>query len=131
MTFTYLGTLATDLDQVRFAIQDKVLQAGPLPDQGNFSDEELAGLISREGDWTRAVAAAFEALEAAWSTHADLQVGQRREAYSQIAARYGSLADKWRRDHGHSSTRALAVIPVRSDGYSGDDNDARGGSEYT
>jgi hypothetical protein len=131
MTFTYIGSLATDLDQVRFAIQDKVLQAGPLPDQGNFSDEELAGLITREGDWPRAVAAAFEALEAAWSTHADIQVGQRREAYSQIAARYGRLADKWRRDHGHSAVRALAVIPVRSDGYSGDEGDARSGSEYT
>ena len=120
MAFTYLGTLATDRDKVRFYIQDTVEDSGPKPSDGNFTDAEIDGLLTAEGNWQQAVAAAFEVLEAAWAGYADWQAGPRRESASQIAERFGKNAQTWR----DKQAGGVATL-TRTDAYTDDD------SEYT
>lgn len=95
MAFTYRGDLSTDRDKVRFHIRDVAEESGPLPDDGNFSDEELDGLIALSDDWAVAVAEAFRALSTAWANYADISAGPRKESLSQISERYSKLADEW------------------------------------
>ena len=77
VTVTYLGDLTTDLDKVRFYVRDTESGSGPRPDtdSSNFSDDELNGLITLEGSWSRAVAGIYEALAAEWGQYVDTQVG--------------------------------------------------------
>ena len=122
MTFTYVGDLSTDLDKVRFYIQDTTENSGPKPGNANFTDEELGGLITLEGSWQRGVAAGFEALAASWAFYADRAAGPRREAFSQIAARYQKLAQEWRAKHGATGGGAGYRAVTRVDGYSDDED---------
>lgn len=117
MTFTYTETLLTDRDKIRFAIRDVVSGSGPRPNNGNFSDAELAGLVSSEGNWQKAAAACFEALAAEYATLVDITTGPVRESLSQSAERYEKLAQTWRERHG-STGRAGVRQPTRIDGYS-------------
>ena len=119
MAFTYLDTLATNRDRVRFYVGDTVESSGPKPASGNFSDNEIAGLITTEGSWQKAVAAAFETLAGEWSQYVDISVGPRRQAYGQTAKGYEALARTWRRRSG-SQARAGSRAVTRVDGYSDD-----------
>jgi hypothetical protein len=119
--FRYHDGLNTDRDKIRFHIQDTVEDSGPKPDGANFTDNELAGLLTIEGTWQKTVAACYEVLEAAWADYADISVGSRRESFSQIADRYARKAAKWRSDFGSTATtRAGTRHPTRIDGYSND-----------
>jgi hypothetical protein len=124
MTFTYLGTLATDLDKVRFYLGDtsSVSGAGVKPGGGNFTDEELSGLLAVEGSVGRAVAGGFETLAGLFARQVDFTLGPRREALSQAAERYGKLADSWRKKYGSggSAARVGSRHVTRVDGYSQD-----------
>ena len=119
MTFTYLGTLATNLDKVRFFLDDVTENSGPQPGGGNFTDEEIGGLLTAEGSWQKAVAAGFETLAGMWSQYVDTSIGPRRQSYSQTAQRYEGLAKTWRRRSG-SHARAGSRAVTRVDGYSND-----------
>lgn len=125
MTFTYAGTLATDLDKVRFYLQDSVENAGPKPNDGNFTDAELSGLITVEGTWGRAVAAGFEALAAAWRRHTTFTADGLTVQYSDVAEGYDEAALTWRRRYGgvvgEGATRAGSRAVTRVDGYSDDE----------
>lgn len=120
MTFTYVGDLSTDLDKVRFHIQDTVSGSGPKPSDGNFTDEELGGLITVEGAWQRATAGAAEILASAWATYTDLKVGPRSEALSKIADSWREQAETWRDTYGSTSGGAGSRHPTKIDGYSDD-----------
>ena len=96
MAFTYVDDLSTNRDKVRFSIRDTTEDSGPRPGGANFSDAEIAGLISIEGTWRRAVTAAFDTLAAEWSKYADVAAGPHRESLSQIAKSYRQQADEWR-----------------------------------
>lgn len=98
MAFTYVGTLATDLDRVRFSLGDTVSGAGPRPADGNFTDAEIAGLIALEGSWQRAVGAGFERLAAEWTRYPNFSTDGLRVDRSDIAAGYKAQAAKWRKD---------------------------------
>ena len=120
MAFTYLGTLATNREKVRFHINDRTQGSGPRPSSGNFTDAELDGLITAEGgSWQKAVAAAFEALAGEWAGYVDTSIGPRKQSYSQAATRYESLAKTWRRRAG-SASKAGSRAVTRVDGYSDD-----------
>jgi len=119
MAFTYLGTLATNRDKVRFYLDDVTENSGPQPAGGNFTDEELDGLITAEGSWQKAVAAGYETLAGMWGQYVDISVGPRRQSLSQTAARYEKLAQTWRRRSG-SQARAGSRAVTRVDGYSDD-----------
>lgn len=120
MAFTYSDTLATDRDKVRFYLQDVTEDSGPLPDDANFSDNEIAGLVTAEGSWQKALAAACEALAAAWAGYADWQAGPRRENASQISARWAQKAKELRDQYGASASGTGTRHPTRADGYSDD-----------
>jgi hypothetical protein len=133
MAITYVGDLSTDRDKVRFYLQDTVEDSGPKPGEGNFTDAEVDGLVNLEGSWQRAVAAGLEALAVAWARYADLTVGPRKEALSQVAKRYQEQAREWRERYGSATMRRVYVAgQVRVDGYSDDvaSDDVDTSSEY-
>lgn len=122
MSFTYTDTLATDRDKVRFYLQDTASGSGPKPTDGNFTDEELAGLISAEGTWQRAVAAGYEVLAAAWQRYPSFTADGLSVSRSDIAKGYASKAAEWRKQYGAatSTSRAGSRAVTRVDGYSSD-----------
>lgn len=121
MTFTYLGTLATDLDKVRFHLGDTTADSGVKPADANFTDDELNGLVTLEGSWPRAVAAGFETLAALWAKHATFNAGATSVNLSDIAGQYRQSAAEWRARYGSASAFAAgSSAPTRSDGYSTD-----------
>lgn len=133
MAFSYDDTLSSDSDKVRFNLQDKTENSGPLPGDANFSDAEVAGLLNIEDTWQQATAAGFEALAAAWANYADLSVGPRRESLSQIAKRYAEQAKTWRTQYGYTQRVGVSSVGIiKKDGYSDDvpSDDVDSDSEY-
>lgn len=123
MAVTYLGTLATNRDRVRFSLQDTVEAAGPKPADGNFTDAEIDGLLTLEGSWQRAVAAGFEVLASAWSRHVSFNAAGMQASQSDIANGYRAEAASWRKRYGSATSTACGSSAVtRSDGYSDDLN---------
>lgn len=120
MTFTYAGTLATDLDFIRFKIGDTVSGSGVKPNSGNFTDEEITGLLAIEGTKERTVAALYETLSIVWANYVDTRIGPRDEKLSQIAARYAAWAKQWRDEYGNGATILATGFVTRVDGYSDD-----------
>lgn len=123
MTFTYSGDLGTDLDKVRFYVQDMTSGAGPKPADANFTDAEITGLITAEGTWQRAVAAAFETLAAAWRRYPSFASPSLSLSRSHIADGYAKQAEAWRARYGLSTSgasRAGSRVVTRQDGYSTD-----------
>jgi len=123
MGFSYNTDTATAVnrDYVRFSIDDKVEDYGPLPSGVNFTDDELDMIIELEGSWQRAVAACFEALHAAWAKHVSWTADGMSISQSHVADEYRMLAEKQRKAYGGvpgATARARSVIKV--DGYSQD-----------
>ena len=104
---------------MRFYLRDTTQGSGPLPSDGNFSDEELNGLITAEGSWQRAVAAGFETLASAWRRYPSFQADGLRLDRTAIADGYAAQAKVWRTRHG-STGRAGSASVTRVDGYSDD-----------
>lgn len=100
MAFTYDADFTTDRDKVRHYIRDTVEFEGKLPDDVNFSDAEIEGFITVEGSWQRAVAAAFEALAAAWIPHVTYQADEMAISLSHAARNYQTQAEYWRKRYG-------------------------------
>ena len=126
MGFTYTDTLLTDLDKLRYAIQDTVADQGIKPNGSNFSDEEIGGLVTLEGSWQRATAAAFEALSSIWATQENYNHDGLNRTWD-ASKHFRELAKKWRAKYGYGddSTDGTAVQsrPVtRTDAYSDDLN---------
>lgn len=124
MTFTYNGDLATDLDYIRFKVGDTTSGSGVKPRGGNFTDEEINGLLSIEGDNTnRTIAGMFEALAAIWANYVDTKIGPRDEKLSKIADRYKSLAKQWRDDYGVDDSIATVTVGTINLGIDEEDED--------
>lgn len=119
MAFTYLGTLATDRDKVRFHLGDTVEDTGPFPGDSNLTDAEIDGMVDDEGTWQRAVAAGFERLAASWLRYPSFKADGLSLNRSDIAKGYAEQAAQWRKQHGYTTPIYTAgQIPV--DGYSDD-----------
>ena len=119
MTVTYLDNLASDRDLVRFAIGDTVEDSGPKPEDGNYSDEEIAGLLAIEGTWQRTTAAVFENLAALWAKHVTFDADGMSANQSDVATQYRVSAQEWRQKYGGGSTSGSQAV-IRADGYSSD-----------
>ena len=119
MAVTYNGTLDSNLERIRFHIQDTTYGTGPKPGKGNFTDNELNGLVTTEGTWQRAVAAAFAALSALWRRYPALNGNQVTLDTLAIAESYAAQAKEWRRKYG-SNIRMGSAVPTRVDAYSSD-----------
>ena len=123
MTFSYSGTMATDLDFIRLKIGDTVSSSGPKPYTGtssNFTDEEINGLKTIEGTKERTVASLFEVLAGLWARYVDSKIGPRDEKLSKVADNYATLAKQWREDYGTVTATANFGFVTRVDGYSDD-----------
>lgn len=121
MAFTYdLGSSDADIlliSRLRLEIGDKTVDEGVLPEGKNFSDEELQVLLTRGGsDVERAAAFAFSILASAWATYADITIGPRREALSQISSRFEKRSMEYRTRLGMDSMAFSAGLK-RADGY--------------
>jgi hypothetical protein len=119
MAFTYVGTLTTDLDRVRFHLGDTAYEAGPRPADANFTDAELNGLVTLEGNWQRAVAAGFERLAAEWTRYPNFSTDGLRVDRSDIAAGFKAQAAQWRKDYPRPVGISVAGQITR-DAYSDD-----------
>jgi hypothetical protein len=128
MSFSYSASLIRDIDKVRFWLRDTLEGHGPLPDDGNLEDEEIAGLLTIEGHWQRAVAAGFETLASAWRKYPNLESDQFGLSRSHISRGYAEDAESWREKWGYAGqpfptdgrAHAFSVGFIRVDGY-GDD----------
>jgi hypothetical protein len=117
MTFTYVGDLSTDLDKVRFHIGDTVENAGPKPSSGNFTDEELGGVITSEGSWQRAVAAVLDVLAVLWSPSTDIKIGPQWLFLSQTKEGFEKRAQQWRDDYGIATSAITTSTITKTDAY--------------
>lgn len=123
--FTYSDTHRGDLDRVRFHIQDTERGHGPLPDDANFTDNEINSILAAEGSWQRAVAASFERLAAAWRKYPNLEADQFGLSRSHISRGYSEDAERWRKKYGYAGDpltvagRSVAVSrgAIRTDGF--------------
>ena len=120
--FTYNPELGSDLDKVRLYLQDTVGEHGPKPGDKNFTDDEIAGLISLEGSWQRAVAAGFEILAAAWTRYPSFNADGLSVSRTDIANGFTAQAKTWRLKYGDSAaakqSRTGSHPSTRVDGYS-------------
>ena len=119
MAFTYSDTLTTDRDKIRFYLGDVTEDSGPRPSDANFSDNEIAGLVTAEGTWQRAVAAGFERLAAEWRRHPTFKADGLSLNRSDIAKGFWEQAQDWRDKFG--STVPIKVAgQITQDAYSDD-----------
>jgi hypothetical protein len=119
MAFTYKGGLASDRDKVRFYLQDTVSGKGKKPDNENFTDAELDGLLTIEGSWQRAVAAGFEVLASAWQSETSFSVFNGSFSRSDAAKGYRDDAKYWRDKYGEGGS-ATAELGSKTVDNSGD-----------
>lgn len=115
--FNYDDSLPTDRDRVRFHVRDTVLEHGPLPQDANFSDEELNGILAVEGSWQRGVAGALEALAVAWRKYPNLESDQFGLSRSHISRGYADDAKYWRDQYGFPTDGPSAHGAPGSRGY--------------
>lgn len=122
MAFTYASDFTLDRDKIRHYIRDTVEFSGPLPNDNNFSDAEIAGLVTIEVTVERAIAGAFETLAAAWITHPTFQADNMAISNSHIARNYQEQADVWRKRYGpwRFTGQVGFVIPTVRDEYTDD-----------
>lgn len=132
MALTYNPALSTNRDKVRFHIRDTTSGSGPLPSGGNFSDQEIDGMITIEGSWQRAVAGLCETLAMEYARLVETWVGPRKETLSDIAKAFEVRAKALRAQHGYPGGGAYTVGVTRVDGYSDDvtSDDVDATSEY-
>jgi hypothetical protein len=125
MTFSI--ALTTDIGKIRLELGDDTAGAGVLPTGNNLTDEQLQVVLNREGSVMRTVAGVCELLSTRWAQLADLQVGPRRESYSQVSAAYLKRAAELRDRYGDASgtdaeqatySGVFSVSVIRADGYS-------------
>jgi len=121
MAFTYTDTLLLDRDVIRFNIGDTVASAGPRPSKANFTDAEIAGVLTIEGNSTAATARLFEVLAAAWRSFALSEAdGPVNFDAKGLADGYAAEAARWRRKPGGSAEAAqsLAIVNLeRTDAW--------------
>lgn len=123
MAITYVDTLLTDRDVFRATLNDTVSGSGPRPATGtasNFSDNEIAGLITLEGNVNRAIARAYEILAAAWANKGLSEIGPRKEDLKETSKNYAALGKQWRKDYGYGTSRVTSSFVTRVDAYSDD-----------
>jgi len=118
MAFTYNAALTDTRSKVRFWIQDTITDKGPLPNNDNFTDAEIDGLLTIEDSWQLAVGAGFETLAAAWARHTSFSVHGGSFTRSDASRIYLALAKEWRVKYGESSTapkRPTSIAVTKAD----------------
>jgi len=99
MAFFYDDALTENRDKVRFSLGDTERNRGPRPDGRNFSDAEIAYLLTAESDVVdAAIAFGFETLRDEW---ASFSVSEKEGDVSFDAKKvrddYDKAASHWRK----------------------------------
>ncbi len=120
MSFYYNDALTEDRDKVRLDIGDTQENTGPRPDKRNFSDEEIAFLLTDEGSVVGAIGHAFEILAAEWESYS-IQEREGEISYDakQKAQDYDKRAEKF--PHKSGGLSSLFGLNYRSTDDSGTD----------
>lgn len=122
--FTYKVPHQVERDYIRFHIRDTVQDKGPLPNDANFADEEIASVLEYEGTWQRSVAALLETLSVAWRPHPTFTADQFQLNRSHISRGYAEEAKAWRDRYGFVGDAAFSGFKygslIRVDAYSDD-----------
>jgi len=92
MAFTYLPTLATDRDQIRFDLGDTtVAPSGIMPNGDNVPDETIAALLTKyEDNADKVFIALCKAVGAAWA-HSPTE-----HAADGLTVKRGDVGKRWR-----------------------------------
>ena len=108
MAFTYDEDLTTGRDKVRFDLGDTREGQGPRPDGRNFSDKEIAHLVSTEtANLGAAVAKGFETLVSEWTSYAlSEREGDVAMDAKEVAKEFSKRAAEWREKSGTGALRA-------------------------
>jgi len=122
MTFTCIPDFATDRDNIRLRIGDTQFDAGPRPDRRNFSDEEIAQILSDEGATRNAaIAGIFEILTNEWAAYAlSEREGEVQFDAKVLADEFRKQAKIWRLKPGGSSEAERSdglILITRTDAY--------------
>lgn len=118
MSFTYSYTDEPIIARVRLTIGDTVEGSGVLPDDKNFSDEEIQAVLTEVNNSIDATAYIFlRSLSNAWGHFADITIGPRKEALGGIGFHYAKRAEELGNQTGLSG-KSFAVLLTRVDGYS-------------
>lgn len=122
MTFTYTPDFATDRDNIRLRTGDTQTSAGPRPDKRNYSDEEIAQILSDEGATRNAaIAGIFEILTNEWSAYAlSEKEGEVQFDAKLLANQFRKQAALWREKPGGATEaeRSDGLIKItRTDAY--------------
>jgi len=105
MAFTYSDALTTDLSKVRLRIGDTQLNAGPRPDKRNFSDAEIAFILTEEPTVNSSIAHCFEILANEWTSYSlSEREGEVQFDAKEVAENYHKQAVIWRKKPGGAST---------------------------
>lgn len=118
--FSYSLDLVSLVHRVRFHINDVNEGAGPMPDDVNFTDEEIEAVLSVEGSWQRAVASCLERLATAWRLYPSFNADQFEISRSHIARGFADDAARWREQYGYNGKPVgfSSSSPIRNDAYS-------------
>jgi len=123
MAFTYnlesADPTTARISRVRLEIGDTTEGAGVRPEGTNLQDAEIAVWLSdAENVIAPTVGACCAALARMWAVAADIQVGERSERLSQVAAAWAKRASALGVDGGlGSSSGAFSAGLNRDDGY--------------
>lgn len=121
MTFNYTDALTSDQDKIRFRISDTQEDIGPRPDKRNFSNEEIAFVLSEETEVNASIAHCFEILASEWTSFSLSESGALASFNAKGTAKeYLDLASKWRKKPGGASDaeRSASLITLeREDEY--------------
>ena len=98
MTFLYQPSKVGEngSDRVRFEIGDTVKDDGPLPDDANLQDEEIASLFLIEASFECVVAACFERISSAWQSRPFIGVNEFGTEHGRVAEGFMDKAKMWR-----------------------------------
>lgn len=118
MAFTYLGTLATDLDKIRFEIGD-VNSGDPL-----FTDEEIVGKQAGESNHLIVAAQLCDILATKFARDYDFSTDGQSFSRSQRSSAYAARAMDLRARAGGISSNATVKVDGYSDDVPYDESDA-------
>lgn len=122
MTHTYLESLSTSRDKLRLNIGDTQTNAGPRPDNRNFSDAEISYILTQEDDRLNgATAFVFELLASEWESYSISEgEGEAQFDAKNKAADFDKRAAIWRKKPGGQATEDRStnvVVLTRTDAW--------------
>jgi hypothetical protein len=108
---------ASDIGKVRLLIGDNIENQGALPEERNFSDEEVQVFLDRhDANVDMAAAELLLVLARNWARVADTTIGPLKQSFSAVARAYERQASSAMERQGMEGVSFMARFE-RDDGY--------------